>query len=106
MICIIHIDAPTSPVNISHVVNSYHVNYSTAVVSWDPPTGDTLVDYYQYQLITDTEPIHTLNVTDTAFTLSGVSYNENITIVLSAINCAGTSDIIVYTLTIGTFSRV
>jgi hypothetical protein len=56
--------------------------------------------------MTNSEPIHTFNVTNTIFTLSGVSYNDDITIFLTAINCAGTSSITVCTLNIGMFSSL
>ena len=50
------------------------MNHSTVEVTWEPPSNDSHVDFYQYQLMGNlTEVI--VSTTNTTAVLSGIPYN-------------------------------
>ena len=58
---------------------------------WEPPSKDSCVDFYQYQLINNLTEVIVSNTTNTTAVLSGIPYNVNMSFVISAHNCVGAS---------------
>ena len=58
---------------------------------WEPPSNDSCVDFYQYQLIDNLTEVIVSNTTNTTAVLSGIPYNVNLSFVISAHNCVGAS---------------
>ena len=63
------------------------MNSSTIEVMWEPPSNDSCVDFYQYQLIDNLTEVIVSNTTNTTAVLSGIPYNVNMSFVISAHNC-------------------
>lgn len=75
------------------------------VITWNPPADSSRVDYYQYTFVN--EPNITYNTTNfTNTVLSDIPYNQEISIVLSAINCLGRSSPVIYTFNTGKFPKI
>ena len=77
-------DDPLSPQNLSSRILEYHTNSSTVEVMWKPPSNDSRVDFYQYQLIDNLTEVIVSNTTNTTAVLSGIPYNVNMSFVISA----------------------
>ena len=60
-------------------------------MTWEPPSNDFRVDFYQYQLIDNLTEVIVSNTTNTTAVLSGIPYNVNMSFVISAHNCVGAS---------------
>ena len=82
---------PSPPLNIQSFVQEYHNHFSTVIYTWDAPHGNQRVEYYQYQLVNETSIIVDHNTSNTSAIVSGIPYNENITLVVLAHNCIGSS---------------
>ena len=65
----------------------YYTNSSTVEVTWEPPSNDSRVDFYQYQLIDNLTEVIVSNTTNTTAVLSGIPDNVNMSFVISAYNC-------------------
>ena len=63
------------------------MNFSTVEVMWEPPSNDSRVDFYQYQLINNLTKVIVSNTTNTTAVLYGIPYNINMSFVISAHNC-------------------
>ena len=77
------------------------MNFSTIEVMWEPPSNDSRVDFYQYQLIDNLTEVIVSNTTNTTAVLSGIPYNVNLSFVISAHNCVGASQQVVLNINIG-----
>ena len=92
--------APASPLNFRNAVEEYHSHFSSVLFAWDSPNDDSLVDYYQYQLMKETDTF-TYNTTNTSAVLPDIPYNRNVTFSVTAVNCVGSSVPLRHTVTIG-----
>ena len=94
--------APSAgPQNLSSRILEYYINYCTAEVAWEPPSNDSRVDFYQYQVIDNLTEVIVSNTTNTTAVLSGIPYNVNMSFVISAHNCVGASQQVVLSINIG-----
>ena len=69
-------------------------------MTWEPPSSDSRVDLYQYQLIDNLTEVIVSNTTNTTAVLSGIPYNVNLSFVISAHNCVGASQQVVLNINI------
>ena len=90
----------TSPLNLRNAVEEYHSHFSSVLFAWDSPNDNSLVDYYQYQLIKESDTF-TYNTTNTSAVLQEIPYNKNVTFSVTAVNCVGSSVPLRQTITIG-----
>ena len=77
-------DEPSSPKKIAYRIVTYEANSSTVEVTWEPPSNDSRVDFYQYQLIDNLTEVIVSNTTNTTAVLSGIPYNVNSSVIISA----------------------
>ena len=78
-------DEPSPPQNLSlSRILEYQTNSSTVEVMWKPPSNDSCVEFYQYQLIDNLTEVIVFNTTNTTAVLSGIPYNVNMSFVISA----------------------
>ena len=83
------------------------MNSFTVEVMWEPPSNDSRVDFYQYQLIDNLIEEIVSNTTNTTAVLSGIPYNVNMSFVISAHNCVGASQQVVLIINIiGQFIKI
>ena len=92
---------PSAPTNVM-VMNVSHVESFSIILSWDPPLDDVLVDSYRILTNTTTHPLSTTNYT---VVLEG-KYNIPQQITLSAINCAGSSEVVTKEVLVGEYYYV
>ena len=79
------------PQNLTIVRKEHSTNFSTVTFQWDSSAGDEQIniDYYKIEMIWLN--ITVTNTSNTSASISGVPYNENITIMITAHNCIGAS---------------
>ena len=89
---------PSVPSNVM-IMNDFHVENFSIILSWDPALDDVLVD--SYRILTNTTT-HPLSTTDYTVVLKG-KYNIPQQITLSAINCAGSSEEVTKEVLVGEY---
>ena len=89
-----------SPFNIQSVVDEYHDRFSTILFTWNAP-DDSRVDYYQYQVFSESNLIVVYNTSNNSAVISGILYNKNVTFLVLAGNCIGQSTPQMKTVNIG-----
>ena len=87
---------PSAPSNVM-IMNEFHVENFSIILSWDPSLDDVLIDSYRIFTNITTHPLSTTNYT---VVLEG-KYNILQQIRLSAINCAGSSDKVMKEVLVG-----
>ena len=97
-----HADMPSSPqALINRVLDN---NSSVVEVMWEPPSNDSRVDFYHYQVVgAGAIALYqgdTINTTVTLI-LPDILYDINITFILSANNCEGRSLPVRFVVNIG-----
>ena len=99
-------DAPSLPQALRSRVLESGTDYSTIEVTWEPPGNDSRVDFYQYQVVDSSEGAsvsYQANTTNTTAIL--FCYGINISFVLIANNCEGTSAPVTYAIYIGKYNK-
>lgn len=77
------------------------------MLSWEAPSDNSRVNYYQYQLYYGvTSTIAAYNTSNTSATVSGIPYNENLTLLIIVHNCIGSSAPYVAQVSIGKVVRI
>ena len=99
-------DEPSPPLNLRSRILEYYTNSSTVEVMWEPPSNDSRVDFYQYQLINNLTEVIVSNTANTTAVLSGIPYNVNMSFVISAYNCVGASQPASLVINIGKFMKI
>ena len=104
----IHTDAPSLPQALRSRVLEFGTDYFTIEVTWEPPGNDSRVDFYHYQVIDNSEGAsvsYQVNTTNTTAILFCILYGINISFVLIANNCEGTSAPVSYAIYIGKYNK-
>ena len=91
---------PIAPLNLQSMVDKYHSHFSSILFTWNTPSDNSRIDYYQYQLVKEMDSF-TYNTTNTSAVLPDIPYNKNVTFSITAVNCVGSSAPLRQTITIG-----
>ena len=71
--------------------------------TWDDPNGNSHVDYYQYQVISESSSVACVyNTTNNSAFVSGIEYSKNVTFLVHTGNCIGQSVPLMKTIIINT----
>ena len=89
--CILHVGTPMPPLNLKSVVETYHNHFSTVLFTWDAPDASLRVDYYQYQILSESNMISVYNTSNNSALIPEIVYNKNVTFLVLAGNCIGQS---------------
>ena len=79
------------PLNLEGVVETYHNRFSTVLFTWDAPDDSSRVDYYQYQIFSESNGINVYNTSNNSALVPEIVYNKNVTFLVLAGNCIGQS---------------
>ena len=106
-----NLGTPPSPFNLTSFIKEYHDSFYSITLSW--AAAQFLVDYYMMTVISgagilQNESILAHNTSNNlqipSIVISNLPYNENITVLLSAHNCIGSSPPDSITFDIGKFN--
>ena len=95
-----HAGIPTAPTNLQSVVDVYHAYSSTVLFTWDAPSDNSRVDYYQYEVENGTNSLM-YNTSNTTAIISEIHYNKNVTFSVFSLNCIGTSSPLIQVIHVG-----
>lgn len=82
---------PMPPLHLESVIETYHNHFSTVLFTWDAPDDSSRVDYYQYQIPSESNMISIYNTSNNSALVSEIAYNKNVTFLVLAGNCIGKS---------------
>ena len=100
-LCFTGLPSPIETIYFSVHEYANNCNNSVVIFSWEFPTvTDVRVDYYQYQLLSNSFMI-TNNISNMSAVISSIPYNENITFTVTVHNCIGRSVSYSHTFIIG-----
>ena len=90
--CCIHLvlGDPGPPLDLTHDMSANTV--SSAVITWDPPsnTGGDGISITGYRIMSSDNDLNLNNETDdTTYTITGLQYNTNYSVEVTAINSCG-----------------
>lgn len=103
-IIIFFLDAPPSPQNTNIITKIFYANISSFTIQWGPGIGlidNHYIEYYHIEMIMLNTTVESFNTTSTNASFTGVPYNENLTILITANNCIGFSPPETVTVRIG-----
>ena len=93
---LLNTDVPSPPQVLDITAVAYHGNHSTISVTW--MKNESYIDYYHYQLSYHSAAHLNMSVSDTTNTsalITDVPTDENLTLSLTAHNCAGKSSTVI-----------